>query len=68
MPFEDNCVKCPYWRRFDNNKITCEGLHQGSTMSTYFKGKGDRMRAMHRFCLRSYWQCPVFKALDNKEE
>lgn len=68
--YEDKFVKCPYYRRHENNKIACEGSSQGNTINLVFEQQQDKRNHMHEYCysIIGCMDCLVHMALDMKYE
>ena len=57
-------VKCPFYRQDDNRwKLVCEGIVDGSTISTNFKHKADLNQQMDIFCCGYYKNCEIYRML-----
>ena len=68
--YEDKFVKCPYYRRHENNKIACEGIRQGNTINLVFEQQADKRLHMHEYCYSIFGcrDCIVHIALNMKYE
>lgn len=61
-------VGCPFYK-WDNGrcKITCEGVVDGSTLTTNFPNKREFRTQMDTFCCSRYICCEIYRMLmDNK--
>ena len=63
-------VKCPFYRRHDQNKIVCEGLEAGNTINLAYESSAERSRYMHERCnsIEGCKHCPIHALLDRKWE
>ena len=69
VSWEDKDVRCPYWHKLSNNYIVCEGLIDGTSMSSYFQERGARRAYVRRYCTKDRWrECEAARALDRKYE
>ncbi len=68
--YEDKFVKCPFYRRHEDNRIACEGLCKGNTINLVFEVPQDKRRHMHEYCysLLGCRDCIVHRALNIKYE
>ena len=63
--YEDKFVKCPYYRRHEDNRIACEGLRKGNTVNLVFEQPQDKRLHMHEYCYSIFFlYARVFKGLD----
>lgn len=60
-------VRCPYYTS-DNGKdrIVCEGITRGASLSSFYQRRESYKQQMERFCAGDYWNCPICAALDEK--
>lgn len=60
-------VRCPYYTS-DNGKdrIVCEGITCGASLSSFYQRRESYKQQMEHFCTGDYWNCPICAALDEK--
>lgn len=66
--FKSKYVKCPFFRRLENNRICCEGTDDNNTINLVF-GDTKKLEAYkERYCCRieGYPRCLVCIALERK--
>ena len=63
-------VKCPFFHRYEDNKIVCEGLRERNTINLVFEIPEDRRQYMNSYCYGIFEcrDCPVHLMLDSKYE
>lgn len=61
-------VKCPFYRRSDNNRICCEGLEDLTTINLVFQDSNQQRGYKKRLCcdIRCYKDCLIYKMLITK--
>jgi hypothetical protein len=66
----DKFVKCPFYRKTDQNRIVCEGLAEGNTINLVFEDPSQKARHMRSVCydLLGCRDCPIYTMLDAKYE
>lgn len=66
--YETNCasVICPFFIGKDRNKIVCEGIVAGSSMSMSFASPADCVTWRKDFCSKDYPLCPFAGFLNDK--
>jgi hypothetical protein len=60
---EDEYVLCPYYRKESQIEIKCAGICGKSTANVYQSEK-DKTDYKENFCSGFYWNCPLYRALD----
>ena len=68
--YEDKFVKCPYYRRHEDNRIACEGQCEGNTINLVFEQPQEKRLHMHEYCysILGCRDCIVHIALNAKYE
>ena len=63
-------VKCPYFQRYEDNRIVCEGLLARNTINLVFEIPEDRKEYMSNNCygILECRDCPVHMMLTQKYE
>lgn len=72
--YEDSDAICPFFKRMYKakgksfiNKISCEGLIDGTSIETTFTHNGQAEKYKCLYCDKHYFKaCPVYKAVANK--
>ena len=55
-------VKCPYFRRFGDRKIVCEGHHDGCySLATNFVNNKVMIRQLEVYCNDNYTKCEIYR-------
>ena len=69
-PYESKFVKCPFYRKYDTNRIVCEGLAEGNTINLCYESPSDRRKYMKEVCesLLGCRDCPIHILLVQKYE
>lgn len=67
----DGCrddIQCPFYRRDDGrNRLSCEGMVDGSTLNQNFASRKDLRQQMEIFCCGKYENCEIYRMLmENK--
>lgn len=61
---KERLVKCPFYKNDDAQKITCEGIVDGSTLSLNFRLKSDKRCQFTIFCCHhNYKFCEIYRML-----
>ena len=70
LPYDAEYVKCPFYRRHDNNRIVCEGLAKGNTINLCYESLHDRVKYMNTVCndILACRDCPIHILLVQKYE
>lgn len=60
-------VQCPFYHRHDSNRIICDGLARGSTISMHFKSPERREAYMWQHCMdvKTCAFCGLYGALQD---
>lgn len=63
-------VKCPFFHRYEDNRIVCEGLAERNTINLVFEIPEDRKQYMNHYCYGIFEcrDCHVHMMLDSKYE
>ena len=66
--YEDANVKCPYYRKYQPNRICCEGFKPKTGLNMTFEDSRKRQRYMDAYCnnLQNYKNCIICFALNIK--
>ena len=66
--WDSKYVKCPYFRRFDTNRICCEGVGSKNTINVVFESPKQLEEYKRVFCyeIKACHKCLVCKMLDDK--
>ncbi len=66
--FEDKYAACPYFTRYDNARIHCEGFpdEASAVVITVFECGADRRRYSEQYCNSVYRACKLFQIVDSK--
>lgn len=66
--YEDANVKCPYYHKYESNRICCEGVKVKTGLNMTFEDSRNRKHYMDLYCcnLRNYKSCIICYALDRK--
>lgn len=69
-PYQAKFVKCPFYRNHDQNRIVCEGLSEGNTLSLVFQSSREKSEYMKDVCygLLTCRDCLIHIMLDTKYE
>lgn len=61
-------VKCPFFKYDDGKqRITCEGIIEGSSLAQIFHTKSDYETQIDVFCCNHYQKCEIHRMLmENK--
>jgi hypothetical protein len=61
-------VKCPYYRKYESNRICCEGLKEGTGINMTFENCNKRKQYMVNYCnsIGNYKKCMICYTLDRK--
>ena len=60
-------VRCPFYRGDDGkNRISCEGIGAGSSLTSYYRAGRDCRRQMEVFCCRHFDKCEIARAIMEK--
>lgn len=61
-------VKCPYYKRYEKGRITCEGFFEGGNTVLEFQAKTRRATYMREHCssIEGCKECQLHKLLDEK--
>lgn len=62
---KEKLVKCPFYKRDDSQKITCEGVVDESTLSLNFTKKDGKRTQFTVFCCntQNYKCCEIYRML-----
>lgn len=68
--FKQVYVVCPFYITDDGaQRVTCEGVVDGSSLSIYFSKRADYETLMSVFCCQHYEKCEIYRMLmENKYE
>ena len=63
-------VVCPFYRRDEGRKLTCEGLLNGTILSSTFRKEAKMVAHMDKDCCSMDYEklCPIAAALMKKYE
>ena len=62
-------VLCPFYRSDDGkNSISCEGIGGGSSLTSYYRLRGEYRRQIEIFCCEHYAKCEIARAIMEKYE
>ncbi len=66
--YEAKLVKCPFYKRNDNNRIVCEGLGKDNKLHLVFGNSIDKARYMQEHCysLRGCQHCLIHNVMYTK--
>ena len=66
--WQDKFVKCPYFKKQDQNRIVCEGINNESTTHVVFADSKAKTEYMHKRCndIGGCRKCPLHDLLDRK--
>lgn len=61
-------VRCPFYLRDElkNRKISCEGVVEGSTLTTTYRRREDYLRRIDEYCCNQYKTCEIYRMLMDK--
>lgn len=60
-------VRCPFYRTDDGkNRISCEGIGEGSTLTSYYRSHPEYEKQMDIFCSLHYSKCEIARAIMEK--
>ena len=60
-------VRCPFYRSDDGrNRIVCEGVGDGRTLTSYYSRGSQYMRQMEVFCCAHYPKCEISRLIMEK--
>lgn len=59
-------VKCPFYRREENQKIFCEGVQGGTSIHLAFAAPTDRKQYEKCYCKGRYRTCRIAGMLEGK--
>ena len=61
-------VKCPYYRRNNDNRICCEGVDETNTLNLVFPSKKKLKYYIRIYCesMNGHRECKIKKMLDDK--
>lgn len=64
----DKFVKCPFYKREDNNRIVCEGISEKSTISLSYEHHDDKVQYMRTRCesIEGCRRCPIHSLLERR--
>lgn len=65
---DDYQAKCPFFKKFYINSITCEGLFDNTTETIAFCKSGDKKLHYEKYCCSNYQECAKHKLLMQKYE
>ena len=59
-------IECPYFEKFTDYGVRCEGMAQDSYLDQHFKTRSDREKWMNCYCLKGkrYNHCPIAALLN----
>lgn len=60
---EDEYVRCPYYRKESNTELKCVGICGDYTIN-YFQRVSDKQDYKDDFCVGYYWNCPLYRSLE----
>lgn len=62
----DKLIKCPFYKREENNRIVCEGISERSTLSPAYEHHDEKMEHMKKHCMsiEGCRRCPIYSLLD----
>lgn len=61
-------VRCPFYRKEKQNKISCEGVTKESSLNLIFPSIEKRKHYEERFCCADYKRCYIAHMLIDKWE
>ena len=66
--YEAKLVKCPFYKRNDNNKVMCEGLSNKNLIHLVFSDPANKRNYMQEHCysVQACQSCLIHKALCEK--
>jgi hypothetical protein len=66
--WDSKFVKCPYFHKFETNRICCEGVADKNTINVVFESPGRLKEYTKTYCyqIKDCHQCLVCKMLDDK--
>ena len=56
-------VKCPFYKKSDNNQIICEGMTDDSTIHMCFSCTKSKNNHSKVFCENHYDKCEIYRAV-----
>ena len=60
-------VLCPFYMTDDGkNRISCEGIGNGSSLTSYFRTRSEYARQLEVFCCEHYARCEISRAIMEK--
>lgn len=61
-------VACPYFCRFNGNRICCEGVGRGNTVNVVFESSRRMREYKERYCydVKGCHDCMIYRMLDEK--
>lgn len=67
-PYGAKFVKCPFYHRHEENRIICEGLHEGNTINLVYESRIELRRYMQDKCnsIEGCRRCAIYGLLDRK--
>ena len=59
-------IECPFFEKFTDYGVRCEGLALNSYLDQHFKTRSDREEWMNNYCFKgdSYKYCPIAALLN----
>lgn len=68
--YEAKLVKCPFYKRNDNNRIICEGLEDNNKLHLVFANSIEKSKYMQEHCysLRACQHCLIHNVMHAKWE
>ena len=68
--YEAKLVKCPFYKRNENNRVVCEGLGDDNKLHLVFSNPTAKSKYMQEHCysLRTCQDCLIHKAMYAKWE
>ena len=61
---EDEHVRCPYYKRESPTEVRCAGLSGRTQTTNTFRTKADKEDFKEDFCNGFYWNCSLYRALE----
>lgn len=61
---KERLVKCPFYKKDETQKITCEGIVDGSSLTITFRLKEDKRKQFTLYCCtHNYKFCEIYRML-----
>ncbi len=59
-------VQCPYFRREEKTRISCEGITDNNIINLMWPTKAEKMKYLKSVCCQDYTACKIYKLLEEK--